>query len=95
MDKVAFVISITHPMDNNDEICEVQCISGRKYQFKTNKIDVRVENVKFKKFKTAHMRKAKKWWDEQSNRLKILKTYIVIDVMNLASKDLNQLDQFI
>jgi hypothetical protein len=61
MDKVAAVTRITHPMVDKEDICEVQCSTGKSYQFKTTNIAGEVENTKSKKLKTMNLRKARKW----------------------------------
>jgi hypothetical protein len=50
----------------------------------SSKISNIVANIKFKKLKTVNLRKARRWWNEQSNTLKILKTNIITDAMSLA-----------
>ena len=54
-----------------------------------------VESIKSKKLKTMNLRKARKWWDDQSNKLKLLQTIIVTNTMNLAPKKTDELKQFI
>jgi hypothetical protein len=94
MNKVASVTRIAHPVDGNEDICELQCSTGKKYQLRTSNIAAEVENVKSKKLKTVNLRKARKWWDDQGKKLKLLKTNIVTDAMSLAPSDVAQLEQF-
>jgi hypothetical protein len=94
MEKVAPVACITHPVDNNDEVCEIVCTIGKTYHFKPSNIATEVENLKSKKLKTVNLRKARKWWEEQSSKLKMLKTNIITDVISLAPEDFPQLEQF-
>jgi hypothetical protein len=94
MEKVAPVAYITHPVDNNDEVCEIVCTTSKTYHFKPSNIAVEVENLKSKKLKTVNLRKARKWWEEQSSKLKMLKNNIITDAINLASEDFPQLVLF-
>jgi hypothetical protein len=77
MDKVGPVSRITHLMAENEAICKVQCTTQKKYQSKTSNIIAEVENMKSKKLKTMNLKKACKWWKEQSKKLKVLKRNIV------------------
>jgi hypothetical protein len=88
MTKVASVTCITHLVDGNEDICEFQCSIGKKYQLRTSNIAAEV------KLKTVNLRKARKWWDDQSKKLKVLKTNIVTDAMSLAPSDVVELEQF-
>jgi hypothetical protein len=94
MNKVASVTRIAHPVDGNEDICKLQCSTWKKYQLQTSNIAAEVENVKSKKLKTVNLRKARKWWDDQGKKLKLLKTNIVTNAMSLAPSDVAQLEQF-
>jgi hypothetical protein len=94
MERVAPVARITHPVDNKDEVCEIMCTTGKTYHLRTSNIAAEVENLKSKKLKTVNLRKARKWWEEQSSKLKMLKTNIIIDAISLAPEDFPRLDQF-
>jgi hypothetical protein len=94
MDKVVAVTRITHPVAGNEDICELQCITGKAYHFMIGNIAAEVENTKSKKLKTMNLRKARKWWDDQSTKLKVVKTNIVTDAMSLGLGDIDELEQF-
>ena len=94
MERVAPIARITHPMDNMDGVCEILCTTGKTYHFKTSNIAVEVENLKSKKLKTVNLRKARKWWEEQSSKLKMLKTNLITDAISLAPEDFPRLEQF-
>jgi hypothetical protein len=94
MERVAPVARITHPVDNKDEVCEIMCTTGKTYHLRTSNIAVEVENLKSKKLKTVNLRRARKWWKEQSCKLKMLKTNIITDAISLAPEDFPRLDQF-
>jgi hypothetical protein len=94
MERIAPVARITHPVDNKDEVCEIMCTTGKTYHLRISNIVAEVENLKSKKLKTVNLRKARKWWEEQSSKLKMLKTNIITDAINLVPEDLLRLDQF-
>ena len=94
MDKVAVVTHITHHVGGNEDICELQSSTGNAYHFMIGNIAAEIEITKSKKLKTVNLRKARKWWDDQSNKLKVVKTNIVIDAMSLGPGDMDALEQF-
>ena len=94
MERVVHIARIIHPMDNMDCVCEILCTTGKTYHLKTSNIAAEVENLKSKKLKTMNLRKARKWWEEQSNKLKILKTNLITDEISLALENFYRLEQF-
>jgi hypothetical protein len=94
VDKVAAVTRITHPVAGNEDICELQCSIWKAYHFMIGNITDEVGNTKSKKLKIVNLKKARKWWEDQSNKLKVMKTNIVTNAMSLGPRDMDKLEQF-